>query len=100
MKTRSTHSGVPLTVTATERAGDGSVTHLHGVYRGGRPWRLSMQDALAAVQAGHYIMSLRHGPTRVRLGIAGRPEPRLEARSRTGEDLLLTLPQVEIGQAA
>ena len=51
---------VPLTVTALEFS-EGRLTHVQGSRHGGLPWRLAVEDLIAAIESQRYSVGLRSG---------------------------------------
>jgi hypothetical protein len=88
---------VLLYVTALEMNEQG-ISHLHGLYQAGKPWRLSMSAALAAVESDQYAIYVGYGTKRCRL-TPSRTCHVLEAVDRYGNDRLADLPLVTVGAA-
>ena len=89
---------IRLTVTAVERAMDADGTRtlaaLHGV-NAGRPWRLTMSDALAALGTGRYVFEVEYEGDRRRAEVLGSDGGRrLFAASPVHGDLLDLLPDL------
>lgn len=84
---------VPLTVTALEITA-GRLTHLRGLHHAGLPWRLAVDDAIAAIQSRRYSLGVRSGRERCLLVRRDDLERGFEALDRSGRDLLLELPVI------
>src|SRR4051794_17220967 len=97
LSTASARSGViRLTVTAVEREPDADgaqrLVALHGV-NAGRPWRLTMHDALAAFGTGRYAFEVVFEGERRRAEVLGTDGARrLYAPSAVRGDLIDALP--------
>jgi hypothetical protein len=75
-----------------ERDGTVRLLALHGA-NAGRPWRLTMQDALAAFGTGRYVFEVEHEGGRRRAELVDAAgTPRLGAPSPTHGDLIEALP--------
>lgn len=85
---------MPLTVTALEMSA-GRLTHLQGNHHAGRPWRLAVEDAIAAIQSRRYSLGVRSGRERCLLVRRGDLERGFVALDRFGTDLLLALPVID-----
>lgn len=82
---------VPLTVTALELS-EGQLTHVQGSRHGGLPWRLAIDDVVAAIESRRYSLGIRSGRERVVLVRRNDLARGFEARDRSGRDLVLELP--------
>jgi len=97
LSTTSTRSGiVRLTVNAVEREPDRDgaqrIVALHGA-NAGRPWRLTMHDALAAFGTGRYAFEVVFEGERRRAEVLGTDDARrLYAPSAVHGDLIEALP--------
>ena len=81
-----THPPVALTVTGVEREVD-KITHLHGTFHHGKPWRLALVEVAEGIQNGRYTLSVSNGPSRQRLNFG----------SGVCSEILEKLPQFVIG---
>ncbi|GAC1537816.1 MAG: hypothetical protein NVS2B4_17920 [Ramlibacter sp.] len=87
------HVPVPLTVSALELH-SGRLTHLHGAYQGGQPWRLAVEDAVAAIEGRRYSLGVRSGRERCVLVRRDDAALRFQALDRCGNDVLPDVPVI------
>jgi hypothetical protein len=85
---------VPLRVVGLEREG-GQIVAVHGLTQTGRPWRLPVDDAIAAVASRRYSLGLGQGSGRVNLQVVQDGATfTLTCFDEDGKDRLLELPEV------
>ena len=87
---------VRLVITAVERD-DNEIVALHGL-NGKRPWRLAVQDAVAAARSGRYKFEAEYQGERTRVELDDGIVPRLRARSLAHGDVFQLLPDACVQQ--
>jgi hypothetical protein len=87
---------VRLVITAVERD-DSEIVALHGL-NGRRPWRLPVQDAVAAARSGRYKFEAEYQGERTRVDLDDGLVPRLRARNATHGDVFSVLPDACLQQ--